>query len=159
MSKLMMSDMDIADLERRRLDGNAYSKMAEAEGATPASTDTVVVYNNKGANVDVSYMEHYAAKWALVTHKDLTLAALLDWSIELREQMVPWANHSEIIMLPSLEEGSDAFDRVTEVNDDAGEGAVDPTTIDGTFHGLEGSFACGPTCKRLQTNTGGRRWV
>ena len=135
MSKLMMSDMDIADLSGDGWIGNAYSMMAEAEGATPASTDTVVVYNNKGANVDVIYTGHYKNEMGAGDTGDLELANVTG--------VLGFANNtlgkfSEIIMLPSLE-AETLFDNI-EANDDEADG--EPTTIDGTFNGLEGSFAC-----------------
>ena len=57
-SEVIASDMSIDDISH--WPGNAYTRANKAAGATPASTDTFVIYNNKAADTPKPYTEVYA---------------------------------------------------------------------------------------------------
>lgn len=106
-----------------------YTRMNEADGDTPASTDTVIIHNNKGADESVGYETHY----------------------EGMDPTRPVGDDDGAITVVAPDAGNDVItDSVTiEGTGSIISIAADGTTGDsvkGTFHGLAGTFACASGC-------------
>ena len=134
-SKLEASTMSIASIDGWM--GNAYSKMNKAvpinratdpdTPAVPASDDTVVVYNNKGDDEEVSYVDHFAG---------LTPSRTADSSTGALE--VAKAATTDVISDMVTLEGTGSVISLDASGDDS--------SVKGTFHGLAGTFSCGAAC-------------
>ena len=117
--------------------GNAYMRMNKAKpidrstdpdtAAVPASDDTVVVYNNKGDDEEVSYVDHFAG---LATPRTVTAAT---------GALAVGKNDDDVITDTVTVGGSGSQRTIAASGSDGDE-------LDGTFHGLRGKFTCASGC-------------
>ena len=150
-SELEMSDMDIADLGTGWT-GSAYDKMTEAMGTgatmTRASTDTVVIYNNKGDDVQVGYVMHYTDD--APTGVSLTAATgVLEFSATADQDL---GSQSDLVSLTGVTATTNYDDTPDDMTNNDGAAS----SVMGSFHGLPGTFACtsGP-CQIVPVAGGG----
>ncbi|MCY4407340.1 MAG: hypothetical protein OXC15_13305 [Rhodospirillaceae bacterium] len=139
--KFTMSTMSIGSIDGWM--GNAYSRANKAKpidrstdpvtAAVPASDDTVVVYNNKGADEEVAYVGHFAGLEAPRTVAAATGALEVD------------TNDNNIITDMVTLQGTGATIDVAADGD-----------VKGTFHGLSGTFSCGATACTISRQSDGK---
>ena len=97
---------------------------------TPASMDTVVMYNNKGPDEQVGYVTHFTELATSRPPNETTgaLAVVADSTTNVI---------SDDVMLSGVS-------GLTTVNDDGN--AATPASLMGTFHGIAGTFNCASAC-------------
>ena len=130
-SKLMMSSMSIHSIDDWM--GNTYSKMTPAKVKTPTAAamprmdDTVVVYNNKGADEKVGYANYFGGMDdRTVTAGTGALLVVTDDDTNVITDMVALQGTASVISLTASGDGS--------------------SSVKGTFHGLSGTFSCDAAC-------------
>ena len=128
--------------------GSESVRETEAAETTPASTDTIVVYNNKEAPTPTAYGKVYNE-----ANDDDNLA----YSIVDDTGVIMFTDDSgafsKMIMAAKFDELVNGASKTFDGEDDA---ATDENVVAGTFHGVPGGYTCTVAngCLVMRSNTG-----
>ena len=148
-----IDDMGMLDDEVFEKSNGAYTRTTEADGDTPASTDTVVIYNDQGEPTPTAYSSVYLGNTSVADNTWLNAIDAATGVLTFETN----GNVGKLVVGMFFDAIPNDGSRTLSGDDDDTTEAVTENEVMGTFDGVAGTYACGATgstCSASRSATG-----